>query len=173
MEEQERQPLDGLSRAHTCGACGHTWAGPVTLSEHTANLSGEITPWCPKCGAWAAFSSEPFPTWKTPLFLFTTRAGLSYVVSWAGEICQEQYYRGPHSFSGQWRLIGARSTYNARRLTFTLSQVLACPAALLGTWLVDYDHGITRYWVGDGPVRAVDCEPEIFKGERLYRAVQK
>jgi len=172
MTEQERTQLSGLSRAHTCGKCGRTWAAAVVFSEHTQNLSGEKTPYCPACGGRAAFSSETFPTWKTPLFIFTTRAGRSYVVSQAGELCQERLYRGPHSFSGQWRLIGSRTRYNSRALSLSLDNVRQCPAALLGTWIVDYDHGSTRYWQGDGPVRAVDCEPEIFKGERLYRANQ-
>ena len=31
-------------------ACHHTWAEEVKLSAVTANLSGEATVWCPKCG---------------------------------------------------------------------------------------------------------------------------
>lgn len=32
-----------------CG-CGHAWTAPVVLAEHTPNLSGEATQWCPRCG---------------------------------------------------------------------------------------------------------------------------
>ena len=36
-------------RRWECG-CGHRYATPVKFSE-TPNLSGEVTAWCPKCGA--------------------------------------------------------------------------------------------------------------------------
>ena len=37
-------------RDWVCG-CGHTFTAPVLQSQHTRNLSGEATAWCPKCGA--------------------------------------------------------------------------------------------------------------------------
>jgi hypothetical protein len=37
-------------------ACGHKYAAPVKFSE-TPNLSGEVTAWCPKCGARPAYGS--------------------------------------------------------------------------------------------------------------------
>lgn len=36
-------------RVHDCRACKHKWSAPVTLSQATPNLSGEVTPQCPKC----------------------------------------------------------------------------------------------------------------------------
>jgi hypothetical protein len=32
-------------------ACGHKYAAPVKYSANTPNLSGEVTAWCPECGA--------------------------------------------------------------------------------------------------------------------------
>lgn len=37
------------TRSHECD-CGHKWRAMVQMSEHTQNLSGEATQWCPKCG---------------------------------------------------------------------------------------------------------------------------
>jgi hypothetical protein len=38
-------------RNHTCRRCKHAWSSPVTLSEHTPNISGEAKPVCPQCSS--------------------------------------------------------------------------------------------------------------------------
>lgn len=90
-----------------------------------------------------------------PLAVFTTRAGRSYVLNGYGELCQEQYYQGPESFSGQWRLIGGRSTWNAQVIKVDVVELIADPERLKGLWIVDYDHGSRRFWQGDGAVKSV------------------
>lgn len=53
-----------MVRDHQCLDCKHTWTKPVTLSKWTANLSGEETPWCPKCGTRSVMSMPARePTW--------------------------------------------------------------------------------------------------------------
>lgn len=43
-----------VERRHEC-ACGHKWMSPVSMGI-TANLSGEMTHWCPKCHSRPAIS---------------------------------------------------------------------------------------------------------------------
>lgn len=43
-----------IEREHECN-CGHKWSAPVKFAP-TANLSGESTQWCEKCGSRAAIS---------------------------------------------------------------------------------------------------------------------
>lgn len=38
-------------RRRECTECKHRWTSPVRLAKHTANLSGETTPCCPKCNS--------------------------------------------------------------------------------------------------------------------------
>ena len=38
------------TRECECLRCNHKWTAEVVLSKFTANLSGERTNWCPKCG---------------------------------------------------------------------------------------------------------------------------
>jgi DNA-directed RNA polymerase subunit M/transcription elongation factor TFIIS len=38
-----------MHRHRECFRCGHKWVSEVRLSRNTANLSGEVTEWCPKC----------------------------------------------------------------------------------------------------------------------------
>lgn len=40
-----------MNRHRTCLDCKHEWDSPVVLSEHTANLSGEASAFCPACGS--------------------------------------------------------------------------------------------------------------------------
>lgn len=37
-------------RKRTCLDCNHKWSAACKLTPHTANLSGEQSQWCPKCG---------------------------------------------------------------------------------------------------------------------------
>lgn len=46
-------------RSHTCG-CGCQWKALVSMSDHTQNLSGEKTPYCPDCGKRAATSGPAY-----------------------------------------------------------------------------------------------------------------
>jgi hypothetical protein len=49
--EPTRKPY----RTHTC-SCGHVWDALVRYGP-TANLSGELTSWCPQCGKKPAIST--------------------------------------------------------------------------------------------------------------------
>lgn len=40
-----------MERPRTCMACGHTYVAPVEFSAFTPNLTGELTPPCPRCGS--------------------------------------------------------------------------------------------------------------------------
>ena len=44
-----------MYRMHECH-CGEKWQAIVEYSKSTPNLSGEKTPYCPKCGKRAAYS---------------------------------------------------------------------------------------------------------------------
>lgn len=46
------------SRSHKCLSCQHGWRARVEKSEHTHNVSGEATPFCPKCNS-RSISSSP------------------------------------------------------------------------------------------------------------------
>ena len=43
-------------RKRECMSCGWAWSSDVELDEHTFNLSGESTTWCPKCDSRAGVS---------------------------------------------------------------------------------------------------------------------
>lgn len=47
-----------IERQHEC-ECGHKWSAPVKFGP-TANLSGELTSWCAKCGKRPAISHPQF-----------------------------------------------------------------------------------------------------------------
>lgn len=53
-----REPFDFRHRTHSCGECKHAWVSPVEQSAHTANLSGEKSEECPKCGSRNIHSSR-------------------------------------------------------------------------------------------------------------------
>lgn len=44
-------------REHECRQCHTKWEAPVTASKATPNISGEPTPFCPKCGSRGVNSS--------------------------------------------------------------------------------------------------------------------
>lgn len=47
-------------RNHECLLCGHEWNAPVKFSQHTTNLSGEETAWCPRCNSRSVVSSPAY-----------------------------------------------------------------------------------------------------------------
>ena len=51
--------MSGKYRTHKC-ARGHTWTAVVVMSQHTPNISGESTQYCPVCGSRTAFSTPHF-----------------------------------------------------------------------------------------------------------------
>lgn len=53
-----REPHQQKYRTHSCLKCKNAWAADVELSEHTPNISGEATPWCPACGSKEVASSS-------------------------------------------------------------------------------------------------------------------
>lgn len=62
VNHRDRIRCPGVSiptRSHECPEA-HCWDAPVALSEHTANLSGEASQYCPKCQKRASYSSEVF-----------------------------------------------------------------------------------------------------------------
>jgi len=48
--------LNPLKRKHHCEKCNIDWDEPVTFNKQTSNLSGEPTPFCPKCCSRASLS---------------------------------------------------------------------------------------------------------------------
>ena len=97
-------------RVHSCRACKHQWSAPVTLSKATPNLSGEVTPQCPKCSGVGVNSgpikeNEPDNPYRTGGWIVVKD---DYVRRIAQEPVLSQLLKARVAFmpDAAWRLLG-------------------------------------------------------------------